>query len=422
MYVILFLFLNFIEYFIIYKLTKICINKPAKNRKIEILSYIILYLVNCINYLVINIPAIIFIGNVLGIFFIMYNYKISFLLKIAHPTFILCILCLPELLLIKFCLVELKDSFEKNGYVDLWVILFIQTLLCFVYFIIKTIMYFKNRKLIINLYMMIIIILGLLFNVFILFEDAKNPSSLALSSILVLCIIPSTIYTYIKLIEYNDERLRISIIEKQNKYYEQQLLTINNLNKASKSVKHDYKNHISIIKSLIDNEEFEKLKDYTYDICSKIDNIEKMYFTENIIINSILTFKVDNIKENNINYNFNIKIPKDLKISHVDITIIISNLLDNAIEACIRDLKTINKHINFSLQLKNNLLIIKCNNTFDGILKKTSKGIISRKMNDINIDCGIGLFNIENIVKKYDGIMELKYDKQIFNVEITLII
>nr|WP_317356563.1 ATP-binding protein [uncultured Tyzzerella sp.] len=270
--------------------------------------------------------------------------------------------------------------------------------------------------------MMIIIILGLLFNVFILFEDAKNPSSLALSSILVLCIIPSTIYTYIKLIEYNDERLRISIIEKQNKYYEQQLLTINNLNKASKSVKHDYKNHISIIKSLIDNEEFEKLKDYTYDICSKIDNIEKMYFTENIIINSILTFKVDNIKENNINYNFNIKIPKDLKISHVDITIIISNLLDNAIEACIRDLKTINKHINFSLQLKNNLLIIKCNNTFDGILKKTSKGIISRKMNDINIDCGIGLFNIENIVKKYDGIMELKYDKQIFNVEITLII
>lgn len=422
MYVILFLFLNFIEYFIIYKLTKICINKPAKNRKIEILSYIILYLVNCINYLVINIPDIIFIGNVLGIFFIMYNYKISFLLKIAHPTFILCILCLPELLLIKFCLVELKDSFEKNGYVDLWVILFIQTLLCFVYFIIKTIMYFKNRKLIINLYMMIIIILGLLFNVFILFEDAKNPSSLALSSILVLCIIPSTIYTYIKLIEYNDERLRISIIEKQNKYYEQQLLTINNLNKASKSVKHDYKNHISIIKSLIDNEEFEKLKDYTYDICSKIDNIEKMYFTENIIINSILTFKVDNIKENNINYNFNIKIPKDLKISHVDITIIISNLLDNAIEACIRDLKTINKHINFSLQLKNNLLIIKCNNTFDGILKKTSKGIISRKMNDINIDCGIGLFNIENIVKKYDGIMELKYDKQIFNVEITLII
>ncbi len=422
MYVILFLFLNFIEYFIIYKLTKICINKPAKNRKIEILSYIILYLVNCINYLVINIPDIIFIGNVLGIFFIIYNYKISFLLKIAHPTFILCILCLPELLLIKFCLVELKDSFEKNGYVDLWVILFIQTLLCFVYFIIKTIMYFKNRKLIINLYMMIIIILGLLFNVFILFEDAKNPSSLALSSILVLCIIPSTIYTYIKLIEYNDERLRISIIEKQNKYYEQQLLTINNLNKASKSVKHDYKNHISIIKSLIDNEEFEKLKDYTYDICSKIDNIEKMYFTENIIINSILTFKVDNIKENNINYNFNIKIPKDLKISHVDITIIISNLLDNAIEACIRDLKTINKHINFSLQLKNNLLIIKCNNTFDGILKKTSKGIISRKMNDINIDCGIGLFNIENIVKKYDGIMELKYDKQIFNVEITLII
>ena len=68
---------------------------------------------------------------------------------------------------------------------------------------------------------------------------------------------------------------------------------------------------------------------------------------------------------------------------------------------------------------KDNLLIIKCKNSFDGFINEKGKNIITRK--DNKVDCGIGIFNVENVVKKYNGFMEISYDENNFNVDISLI-
>lgn len=418
MYNLIYPILNIFEFTFIYKLVILFVNKPAKNRKIEIISFILFYIENSLNYIFINIPFFTLISTVLLLFLFTYNYNISMTLRYSCTVFITCIIVLAEFISYKVYSTDLGGALKKNDHISIKEILIYLLILLCIYYIIKFITCIKS-KVAINLYIILISTLCIIFSILISIEDKISGSNIAFSAIIMLCIVAISIYVYVRLIEYHNENFKIGIIEKQNKYYKQQLLTINRLSKTSKSVKHDYKNHISVIKSLLDNENFDELKKYVNNICNKISEIEKLNYTENIVINSILSFKIDEIKESCIKYEFNIKIPKDLNINSVDITIILSNLLDNAIEACKRDSKTLNKYINLDLMFKDNLLIIKCKNSFDGFINEKGKNIITRK--DNKVDCGIGIFNVENVVKKYNGFMEISYDENNFNVDISLI-
>lgn len=418
MYNLIYPILNIFEFTFIYKLVVLFVNKPAKNRKIEIISFILFYIENSLNYIFINIPFFTLISTVLLLFLFTYNYNISMTLRYSCTVFITCIIVLAEFISYKVYSTDLGGALKKNDHISIKEILIYLLILLCIYYIIKFITCIKS-KIAINLYIILISTLCIIFSILISIEDKISGSNIAFSAIIMLCIVAVSIYVYVRLIEYHNENFKIGIIEKQNKYYKQQLLTINRLSKTSKSVKHDYKNHMSVIKSLLDNENFDELKKYVNNICNKISEIEKLNYTENIVINSILSFKIDEIKESCIKYEFNIKIPKDLNINSVDITIILSNLLDNAIEACKRDSKTLNKYINLDLMFKDNLLIIKCKNSFDGFINEKGKNIITRK--DNKVDCGIGIFNVENVVKKYNGFMEISYDENNFNVDISLI-
>ncbi len=418
MYNLIYPILNIFEFTFIYKLVILFVNKPAKNRKIEIISFILFYIENSLNYIFINIPLFTLISTVLLLFLFTYNYNISMTLRYSCTVFITCIIVLAEFISYKVYSTDLGGALKKNDHISIKEILIYLLILLCIYYIIKFITCIKS-KIAINLYIILISTLCIIFSILISIEDKISGSNIAFSAIIMLCIVAVSIYVYVRLIEYHNENFKIGIIEKQNKYYKQQLLTINKLSKTSKSVKHDYKNHMSVIKSLLDNENFDELKKYVNNICNKISEIEKLNYTENIVINSILSFKIDEVKESCIKYEFNIKIPKDLNINSVDITIILSNLLDNAIEACKRDSKTLNKYINLDLMFKDNLLIIKCKNSFDGFINEKGKNIITRK--DNKVDCGIGIFNVENVVKKYNGFMEISYDENNFNVDISLI-
>lgn len=418
MYNIIYTLCNAINFIIIYKLIHIFIEKDAKNKYIEIISYIIYYLFNTINYIFINIPNLTLIINMISIFIIMYNYKIPFIIRISCSIFTISLLMLPEVILYRAFNTSLDNFFSFSRHIDLYLIIFCEILLILIYFIVKLILKI-NKIMYMNLYIILISIMCIICNILDIIEMNKHNLLFSLSLVIIICISVSSLCVYSRVIKYQDYKLKNTIIEKQNKYYKKHLLTISNFNKTAKSVKHDYKNHINVIKSLLDLYKIDELKEYVNNICDNIEKIEMLNFTENLIIDSILSFKIDELKQNNIKYNFNIKVPNKLNINSLDITIIISNLIDNAIEAINRNYCKDN-FINLEMIIKDNILIIKSKNSFDGIVNKKGNTILSRK-ND-NINSGIGLFNIKNLVEKYNGLMEINYDKAVFNVDISLII
>lgn len=103
----------------------------------------------------------------------------------------------------------------------------------------------------------------------------------------------------------------------------------------------------------------------------------------------------------------------------IELSILLSNLLSNAQEACNRiQNNTVKKEVDIKIHQRKQFLYIQISNSFNGKIAKRDGTFLSSKRQ--NRSSGIGLQNVENIVEKYEGIMKFSNDKNIFTVKILL--
>ena len=112
-----------------------------------------------------------------------------------------------------------------------------------------------------------------------------------------------------------------------------------------------------------------------------------------------------------------IVIPPRFKISSTEISIILSNLLDNSIEA-LKKLDGDNKKLGVRIKLHKNSLFIDVSNNYDGHVITMNNQFISTKKN--SQDHGIGLGNVARIVKEHKGTIDFSYKDKMFVVSILL--
>ena len=146
--------------------------------------------------------------------------------------------------------------------------------------------------------------------------------------------------------------------------------------------------------------------------------IDRRKFTNNEVVDSILKNKAKIMSENNINYDFNIKIPNQINLSNFDVCIILSNLIDNSIEACKKVKDISNRHITIKFLIKGENLCIIIKNTYDGNIKiKNNKIITSKSDKELH---GYGIQNVTKIVLKNNGYIKSTYDNNVFNTNIYI--
>ena len=176
-----------------------------------------------------------------------------------------------------------------------------------------------------------------------------------------------------------------------------------------KKREHEYKNEMMVISSLLKQNEIEKLHTlldkYNAEIAHRIDAID----TNHVIVNAILNTKHQEAREKGIVFVLKVNDLSGLNMDDQDIVVILSNMLNNAIEACekctgkrIIKVKTIKKGgtIIFSVinTLQESPLLI------DGKYRTTKDGQFH----------GMGIENVKEIVNKYGGTCAIRYDNEQF--------
>lgn len=112
------------------------------------------------------------------------------------------------------------------------------------------------------------------------------------------------------------------------------------------------------------------------------------------------------------------QIPQGLVINEAYICTILGNSLDNAIEACMEQLKG-QRTIKIIMSYLKTNLFISIINTHEGNVKvDKKKRIITSKENSNNH--GLGLKNIKEAVEKYNGELSIEYTESIFELTILL--
>lgn len=182
-------------------------------------------------------------------------------------------------------------------------------------------------------------------------------------------------------------------------------------NRDIRRFRHDYKNNLFSLSILLDNGRIDEAKEYISELFEKLNNSGNKFSTGNHLADAIISEKSAAASKRDITIEIDGSIPEN-GITNYDLCTLLSNALDNAIEGCsgvapysvkIRAVEDANA---FALKIENPVaqrIEIKNNSV------KTSK---SDKQNH-----GIGIGNIKNVVKKYNGFVELKCDDKAFTLE-----
>ena len=193
-------------------------------------------------------------------------------------------------------------------------------------------------------------------------------------------------------------------------------LEVDNMYRKMRGWRHDYRNHIQVLKSYTDKGDLEAISEY-------LDNLEKDLYTVDTVIktgnpmtDAILNSKIALANDRNIRAEVDANIPVLISISPVDLCTILGNLFDNAIEAS-EGLPEDRRVIRVYIDLKGNQLYISfLNFTSGGKLKKVGNIFKSTKGGEH----GLGLGRIDDVVKRLGGYISRNSEEGAFTTEVLL--
>ena len=201
--------------------------------------------------------------------------------------------------------------------------------------------------------------------------------------------------TEISLLEQEEHSLNRYVEEAKTRYDE------------TKSFRHDIRNHIAVVKNLLQSGKLEEAVSYMEDMD---DMAEKMSFpcsTNNPVVDILVGNKLGIAKSMGIDVDCSLLLPYPCSLRDIDICIILSNALDNAIQAVKRLDAGMEKYIQVSGRIKGDFLMMEVENSFHG------KGAFKK---------GTGLSNVKKVAEKYGGAMSIETQENKFVLHVLLIL
>ena len=201
----------------------------------------------------------------------------------------------------------------------------------------------------------------------------------------------------------------------QNKLVNRHYDEVETIYRKMRAWRHDYHNHIQSLKAYMSLKQYEEAARYLEGLEKDLSAVDTVLKTGNIVADAILNSKLTLIQAKQIKVDATAQVPEDIPISEIDLSVLIGNLLDNAIEACMQ-LPEAERFIRIYIDIIKKQLYISVTNSMAGTAKKSGERFLTQKQGYH----GFGLIRIDSIVKKYGGYLNRQTDEGVFATEITL--
>lgn len=224
---------------------------------------------------------------------------------------------------------------------------------------------------------------------------------LGVTAMLLLCMI---LYEVVQ--KSSHKMMEQALIEQTYKSQLDNIADIKANSERIAKIKHEFNKTLSTASIMLKTGHIEDAQEFLNQFDDELSNIivEKIY-TDNIVINSLLTKKVEECREKYIDIiiviNGNISI-----IKNVDLYCVLSNLIDNAIEA---EERVEDKRIEINIDENDNLCSVKVSNNINQeMFKRYEDGVLFNTNKKDKVIHGYGLKNVKDITERYHG--KIKYD------------
>lgn len=205
--------------------------------------------------------------------------------------------------------------------------------------------------------------------------------------------------TYLKLVEYQTEQS------------EKHLNEVRSIHKEMRGYKHDFHHHLQALKGQLEAGEVDRALAYIEQLDNQLMNVDTLLKTGNVSLDAILSAKIAQAKAENIAVTVKANVPDALTISDLELSIIIGNLLDNAIEAC----RTVTgeRFIRIFISMKGTMLYFPMLNAA-GAKKKKTGSLFATHKDGVH---GFGLRRAEAILEEHGGWVKYNSEDGAFTSE-----
>lgn len=190
--------------------------------------------------------------------------------------------------------------------------------------------------------------------------------------------------------------------------------------KESRRSRHDFRHHVLMMKNFCEQQDYTGMQTYLNHYLDSVSFEDDQYYCDNAMINSILQYYHELCHQHQIQMELDIRLPRNLKIMDTDACALLSNAIENAVEACMRihdqDVQRWIKVQMHTFEDRTYTLILE--NAYRGdIIRNEDGSLISSKHEGE----GMGIASIQSIVQKYQGVCKIAYDGQVFSLKVMLI-
>lgn len=253
---------------------------------------------------------------------------------------------------------------------------------------------------------------------------AYSRASWALNTILV-CIAAFDILLFYLIGKLNNKREKEKehlIIQQQYDTQQKYMESVYELNEQSRRLRHDVKNHMGVLKALLESDKegmTQKAYHYLVDYMDSIEHTGYVVHTDNDVVNAVLNAKLSKCQHEGIKTE--VVVPENVLISEqikdVDLCCIFGNILDNAIEAEMR-VPGEKRSIKIYMRTQETCLKFIVMNYIQGSILEDNTNLRTTKSE--KKEHGLGIAIVKDKVKDYGGTVDFYEENNYFCVNVIL--
>ncbi|MHC1722121.1 MAG: sensor histidine kinase [Aminipila sp.] len=240
-----------------------------------------------------------------------------------------------------------------------------------------------------------------------LFPKVNDLEMFFIQIVAYFCLI-AVLFAYRKLAEGFNLQMQNALLEQQMGMQKDYMQEVQTRYEQTRAFRHDLKNHWTVLKGLIKNGDNQKASEYLNKLEFTTDMLNFPCQTGNTVIDMLLGNKLGIALQLGIKVECTARIPLHSQIDEMDLCIVFSNAIDNAIKAC-NSVQGNETYIILSAAQKGAFFMIEVKNTQ------------SKKDNFLK-GSGIGLNNIKAVAEKYNGTMSIESNADFFKLNVLFII
>lgn len=249
--------------------------------------------------------------------------------------------------------------------------------------------------------------------------DIRDPFLLATYATAVILLIVLLIVTYnniFRTIQETSENARLKQNMQLLGVQAEQYASLRRHMEETAQARHDFRHQLLVIRSLADRKDWEELRRYLNQYVESLSQ-DRLPLALNYAVDAVAAHYMERAGKSGVKLDYSLRLPEELGMPESEFCMVLANLLENALEACLRQ-KEGPRFITVQAEEMNEYIVLIVENSFDeNVLRRQQDGTLLSSKRD---DKGLGLASVGAIAEKYHGTLQITQKGGIFRAQAAL--